>query len=65
MKKLTYIQPSITVVKFTVEQGFNASQRVGLIPNRGDSFLERSYSTGESITETTGSDGEFFSGRWN
>ena len=65
MKKTTYIQPSITVVKFIVEQGFTSLQRAGLIPNRGDTFYEQSYSTGESMSEFTGSDGEYLSGRWN
>lgn len=65
MKKTTYIQPSITVVKFIVEQGFTSLQHAGLIPNRGDSFYEQSYSTGESMSEYTGSDGEYLSGRWN
>ena len=65
MKKTTYIQPSITVVKLIVEQGFTSLQHAGLIPNRGDSFYEQSYSTGESMSEYTGSDGEYLSGRWN
>lgn len=64
MKKATYLQPTIKVVAFKVEEGYNAS-RLGADNLFSDRlFKNDTYATGERFSEYTDGDGNFFSGRW-
>ena len=60
MKRATYLPPTVKVVQFYVEAGFAGSNEpVGLTFSRGSKCT-----TGETYTEYTDNNGEFFSGRW-
>ena len=67
MKKLSYSPPEITVVDFKVEECFASDESSPQSPLSmlGLTFSrETYYSTGESYTEYTTSDGSFSAGEW-
>ena len=67
MKKLSYSPPEITIVHCKVEHCFTSelSSPHSLLDKLGLTFSrETYYSTGESYTEYTTSDGAFSTGDW-